>query len=189
MGRATSHAKLKARDHCILRSLIGRKGQDRPSSLHTRRWRPKASKKLSWTISLHGLPKFGGGPNANSGRPCQLNIWYNLWMRAKDPHNYMNPPLARVWSGPKKEHTSHSTWAVIATRPHLHTSSPIYNCHRLDSMHVNGVMFYWPPMSYRKCGLGPTILVVYVQIVATLRNSPIIVGAQYFSRAHTNFDD
>ena len=34
-------------DHCILRSLIGWKGQDHPSSLHTTRWRPKGPKKLS----------------------------------------------------------------------------------------------------------------------------------------------
>ena len=35
--RATSHTTLKAHDHCVLRSLIGRKGRDHPGSLHTRR--------------------------------------------------------------------------------------------------------------------------------------------------------
>jgi hypothetical protein len=35
--RATSHTSMKARDHCILESFIGRKGRDRPSSLHTGR--------------------------------------------------------------------------------------------------------------------------------------------------------
>jgi hypothetical protein len=34
--RATSHTWLKALDHGIVRALIGRKGGDRPSSLHTR---------------------------------------------------------------------------------------------------------------------------------------------------------
>ena len=34
--RATSHTRLKARDHCILRSLIGRKARDSTSSLHIR---------------------------------------------------------------------------------------------------------------------------------------------------------
>ena len=35
--RATSHTRLKAHDHGNVRALIGRKGGDRPSSLHTRR--------------------------------------------------------------------------------------------------------------------------------------------------------
>ena len=35
--RVTSHMRPKARDHCILRSLVGRKGRERPSSRHN--WR------------------------------------------------------------------------------------------------------------------------------------------------------
>ena len=53
--RATSHTSLKARDHCNLRALIGWKGDDRPSSLHTQRWRSKGPKKNSWMESLHGV--------------------------------------------------------------------------------------------------------------------------------------
>jgi hypothetical protein len=53
--RATSHTRLKAHDHCNLRALIGGKGGDRPSSLHTRRWRPKGPKKTSWIKSVHGI--------------------------------------------------------------------------------------------------------------------------------------
>ena len=72
--RATSHTRLKVHDHCNLRALIGRKGGDRPSSLHIWRWRPKIPKSTSWMISLHGvlhgglwirfygLPKFSSGP-------------------------------------------------------------------------------------------------------------------------------
>ena len=85
--RATSHIRLKALDHGNVRALIGWKGGDRPSSLHTRRWRPKGPKKVSWMISLHGvlhgglwirvhdLPEFASGPpprggyGKNSGRP------------------------------------------------------------------------------------------------------------------------
>ena len=85
--RATSHKRLKARDHCNLRGLIDRKGRDRPSSLHTWRWRPKGPKKTSWMKSLHGvlhgrlwirfcdLPEFSSSPplrdglDANSRRP------------------------------------------------------------------------------------------------------------------------
>ena len=39
---------LKACDHCILRSLIGHRRGDRPSSPHTIWWRAKGSKKSSW---------------------------------------------------------------------------------------------------------------------------------------------
>jgi hypothetical protein len=43
----TSHTKLNARDHYILRTLIGKKkGQDHPSSRHTRRWRTKGPIKV-----------------------------------------------------------------------------------------------------------------------------------------------
>ena len=45
--RATSHTGLEACEQRILRSLIGRNGWDCPSSLHTRRWRPKDPKKES----------------------------------------------------------------------------------------------------------------------------------------------
>ena len=50
--RVTSHMRVKFHDHCILRSLIGQKGRDRPSSLHTRRKKPRDPKKLSWMRSL-----------------------------------------------------------------------------------------------------------------------------------------
>ena len=53
--RATSHTRLKALDHGNVRALIGRKGGDRPSSLHTRRWRPRGPKKSLWMKSLHGV--------------------------------------------------------------------------------------------------------------------------------------
>ena len=111
--RATSHMRMC--DHCILRSLIGRKGQDHPSSLHTRRWRPKGPKNLSWMTSPHGFPhdklwmmfhnqpKFASSPapinrhDANTSWPCQ---WYGLWMRKKGPHKYMVTTLglSEKWS-------------------------------------------------------------------------------------------
>ena len=40
------------------------------------------------------------------------------------------------------EHTSHTTWVVISTRPHCQVLSLIYNGHRLHSTLVNGVMCY-----------------------------------------------
>jgi hypothetical protein len=85
--RATSHTRLKTLDHGNVKALIGWKGGDGPSSLHTRRWRPKGPQKSSWMKSLHGvlngglwirvngLPEFVSGPpprggfDENSGRP------------------------------------------------------------------------------------------------------------------------
>ena len=85
--RATSHTSLKAHDLCNLRGSHWSKGQTRPSSLHTRRWRRKGPKKTSWMKSLHGVLYGGlwirfhglreftsglpprGGPDANFGRP------------------------------------------------------------------------------------------------------------------------
>ena len=70
-----------------LRALIGRNGGDRPSSLHTRRWRPKGPKKISWIMkSLHGvlhgglwirfygLLEFSSHPPPYSGRP-----WFSFY--------------------------------------------------------------------------------------------------------------
>ena len=54
--RATSHMRLKAPDHCILRSFIGWKGRDRPSSLHSRRRRPTTQRNCHGWKSLHGFP-------------------------------------------------------------------------------------------------------------------------------------
>jgi hypothetical protein len=48
----TSHMRLKAHDHCILRSLIGRKGWEHPSSLPTRRWSLEVPKNFSWMKGL-----------------------------------------------------------------------------------------------------------------------------------------
>ena len=49
----TSYHALKALNHCMIRSLIGWNGRDRPSSFHIGRWRPTGPKKLSWMKSLH----------------------------------------------------------------------------------------------------------------------------------------
>ena len=61
--RATSHTRLKVLAHCNLRALIGWKGGDRPSSLHTRRWRPKGPKKdfmdekSTWSLTWWTMDK------------------------------------------------------------------------------------------------------------------------------------
>ena len=92
--RATSHTRLRACDHCNLRALIGRNGGDRPSSLHTWRWRPKGPKKTSWMKSLHGVlhgglwirfhgllefassPPLGGGPAGRKFREIIISFYF-----------------------------------------------------------------------------------------------------------------
>ena len=88
-----------------LSSPISKESQDHRSSLHTKR--PKGPKKSSrmkhlhgflhgilWIV-FHGLPTFASNLpsrsrlDLNSIRPCQLNKWYNLWMKVKSPQNYM----------------------------------------------------------------------------------------------------
>ena len=78
-----SHTRLKAHDHCILRSLIGWKGRDYSSLFHNRRWGPEVPMRLSWMKSLHGflhvrlwtmfhgLWEFPSCPPPRD-RPCQL---------------------------------------------------------------------------------------------------------------------
>ena len=92
--RATLHTRLKALDHGNVRALIGQKCGDCPSSLHTRRWRPKGPKKSLWMKSLHGvlhgwlwirvhgLPEFAsnppprGGFDVNFGRPLLFKYFF-----------------------------------------------------------------------------------------------------------------
>ena len=94
---------LKAHGHCILRSLIDRKGRNRSISFHTRRWRHKGLKKSLWMKSLYGflhgrlrimfhdLPNFTLSPlskgsfDRKSNRPCRVN----KWLRVKGPYNYV----------------------------------------------------------------------------------------------------
>ena len=109
----------------ILKSLIGRKGPDRSSSLHIRRSRRKGLKKLSWTISLHGflygklkirfhsLLKFVSifflidKLDANFSSPC-IQKWFFPFLIVRSLDESQGPsrshgsqPLAHVWSGPK----------------------------------------------------------------------------------------
>lgn len=102
--KSTSHMRLKARYHCILRSFIGRKGRNCLSSFHIGRWRSKGPTNFHvwWNVHgfLHdrvwimscGLLEFVSCPpprsrlNANPNKPCQ---WYGLWVRIKGPRNYM----------------------------------------------------------------------------------------------------
>jgi hypothetical protein len=93
--RANSHTRLKALDHGNVRDLTGRKGGDRPSLLHTTRWRHKGLEKSLWMknlhgvlhgglwIRVHGLPEFASSPppwsgyGKNSRRPCTILIFFS----------------------------------------------------------------------------------------------------------------
>ena len=88
--RAISHTRLKARDHCNLRALIGWMDGDRPSSIHTQRWRPRGPKRTSWTKSLlgvlhgrlwigfHGLPEFSSSLTQILGDHDFFNIFSSM---------------------------------------------------------------------------------------------------------------
>jgi hypothetical protein len=54
MYGATSHARLRARDHCTLSTLVGGKGGAGPSSLYTMLEGPTEYENARWMYSLHG---------------------------------------------------------------------------------------------------------------------------------------
>ena len=96
--RATSYTRLKAHDHYRLRALIGRKGEDRPSSLHTQRWRPKGPKKTSWMESLHGV--LHGG----------------LWIKGSWSPRVFVRPTSKRWAWHKVWETVISLRNIFPTR-------------------------------------------------------------------------
>ena len=126
-ARATSHTKLKACDHCILRSLIGRKGQGCPSSIHTRRWRPNCPTKLPWMKKFAWILTWQIMDNVpwsvgicitstskrqarrkfrhivlvftSNGFSVSHGMVFGLESRALT--NTWSQPLTHVWSGPK----------------------------------------------------------------------------------------
>jgi hypothetical protein len=115
--KATSYIRSKVCDHCALRSLVGWKGQDCSSSLHTRRWRPKSPKKSSRMKSLrgcihvalvmfHDVPKFATCPLPSVKPYAYSNVpyrWYIMpWMRIKGPYNYMVTALGQCMKWPNR---------------------------------------------------------------------------------------
>jgi hypothetical protein len=110
---------MKVCDHCILRSLLGQEGQDSPSSLHTRRWRPKGPMRLSWIKSIlhgflqgkrwimsNGMPKFVSGPpprdmlNGNSYICLSSTLSAAIGQGSRALTITWSQPLASVRSGP-----------------------------------------------------------------------------------------
>ena len=145
-GLVVNWGPLHTRDHCLLRSLIGQQGWIHPSSLHTRRCRPKSLNKIVmdekpiWFLTcqiihierFHGMLEFvsypppRGRPGADSSKPCQFLqkwlshlSWYGLCMRVKGPHNYMVTTLGSCvkWSWVEAK-----AWILSALPP---WSSPV----------------------------------------------------------------
>jgi hypothetical protein len=103
-SRATSHTRVRARDHCTSSTLIGGNGGAGPSSLHTTLEGPKEYVNAKWMQSLHGFlhgirwtmfhcrldclqkSPLGGKPNTKPGDhdiPNVHNRWsilfYHVW--------------------------------------------------------------------------------------------------------------
>ena len=103
-SRATSHTRVRARDHCTSSTLIGGKGGAGPSSLHTTLEGPTEYVNAKWMQSLHGFlhgirwtmfhcrldclqkSPLGGKPNTKPGDhdiPNVHNRWsilfYHVW--------------------------------------------------------------------------------------------------------------
>jgi hypothetical protein len=133
--RATSHTRLKARDHYIWSTLIGGKGGAGPNSLHSTLEGPTENVKARWMWSLHGfldgskwimfrghldyfqIPPFEGRSNTKLGEhgiPNIHNHWFILFYHVWGPvwiEIYWNNMWLRAWS----HVTSHYTWGSVTT--------------------------------------------------------------------------
>ena len=110
--RATSHTRLRARDHYTSSTLIGGKGGAGPSSLHTTLGGPMEHVTARWMWSLHGSPHdiewimvhghldcfqkppLGGRPNMKPGGSC---------------HSERSQPLAYSTSSRMRTHMNRSS--------------------------------------------------------------------------------
>ena len=89
--RVTPYMRLKACDHCILRSLIGWKGQDCPSSLHTRKCGPLRAQRNyhGWKVYMNSYMVDQVSYTIGATFGWETKVFTNTW----------SPPLASVWSG------------------------------------------------------------------------------------------
>ena len=118
--RATSHTRLKAHDHCILRSLIGRKDQDQPRSLHTRRWRPKGPKKPSRRKLYMDSYMAYYKNNVSWFATILVMLTFKRWIWSKFQHNISVLQPLDENQGPSKLH-GHGP-SLVALRACLHKS-------------------------------------------------------------------
>ena len=127
LERATSQTRLKACDHCILRSLIGQKKGECPSSLHTRRWSQRVQGNChgwkaymdscmayyDWCVmicqNLHhdyfqevGLIQFPSYHVHDTAFGRVSRVLTTKWSR----------PWALVWSGPNVQHQERNQWLI-----------------------------------------------------------------------------
>ena len=130
--RATSHTRQKARDHCILRSLIGRRGWDHPSSLHTRRWRPIGLKEtiIGWEIYVEPYMV------CHILRQAHLHVSGMAFdWDLKALTITWSQPLGRVWSSPKW------TWVLGSHESSAKGPTPLVKIQRRSIMRCGSSFF------------------------------------------------
>ena len=133
--RATSHTRLRARDHYTSSTLIGGKGGAGPSSIHTTLEGPMKYVKARWMWSLHGFRhgikwimfhghlgyfqklSLGDRPNTklgDHGTPNPHNrrfiLFYHVW-----GHAWIGIHWNSIWLRTRSHVTSHYTWGSVTT--------------------------------------------------------------------------
>ena len=134
--RATSHTRLRARDHYTSRTLIGGKAGAGPSSLlHTMVEGPTEYVNARWMYSLHGFlhgiewimfhghldysqkPLLGGKPNTKLGDHGILNTcncWFILFYHARGPA-WIDIRWNSIWLRARWHMISHYTRGSVTT--------------------------------------------------------------------------
>ena len=137
--RATSHTRLRARDHYTSSTLIGGKGGAGPSSLlhmtlegPTEYVNGKMDVKSTWmescmasngscfmvTRTIFQKPSFGGRPNTklvgDHGTMNAHNRWFVLFYRAWEPA-WIEIHWNSIWLRARSHMTRHYTWGLVTT--------------------------------------------------------------------------
>jgi hypothetical protein len=128
LGRATSHTRLRARDHYSSSTLIGGKGRAGPSSLHaTLGGRDQRSMWVQdgwWSLRgfLHGINRivFHGyldcfqKPSGDNGIPNVHNCWFILFYHTWGPA-WLEIHQNSIWLRSRSHMTSCYIWGSMTT--------------------------------------------------------------------------
>ena len=132
--RATSHTRLRARDHYISSTLIGGKGGAGPSSLHTTLEGPSGYVNERWMSSQHGFlngiqrimfhghldyfqkPSLGGRPKGHfthkAESPWPLQTKSSHWLKGRRPWH----KTGRPWHSEHLQPLIHFILSCVRTR-------------------------------------------------------------------------